>query len=345
LARDAPDRFAAWAAEAVGALGPVCHRWITINEPNVLAVQSWYFGVFPPGRLLDHDGLTRALDHLVAAHVLAYDAIKAVQPHAVVTTNPYPFSAYHSERALTDVLSARRHGIARLDVPGWLADRAEAFHRDLPSHGPREALARRWAAAAVPTAGTFDRALDAVYASPHELTLDEVHLDWYDPRTDHKFRLPGHRTAGGRSWWPGRMLWDDPVDPAGMVRYLELYQEPDRPLVIAENGLCNRVRRGVSHPRADGWDRVRYLRANLGGVATAILGGVPVNGYFHWCLADNYEWGSYEPRFGLYGIDRDRGVRWSDHDSMGGPAARTYREIIEGLRGGDLGVVALPPTG
>jgi beta-glucosidase len=26
-------------------------------------------------------------------------------------------------------------------------------------------------------------------------------------------------------------------------------------------------------------------------------------GYFHWSLTDNYEWGTYAPRFGLYHID------------------------------------------
>ena len=126
------------------------------------------------------------------------------------------------------------------------------------------------------------------------------------------------------------------------MRYLGLYAEPDLNLVVAENGLCNRVRRGVAYPRADGWDRVRYLRTNLGSVVAAIRGGVPVTGYYHWCLADNYEWGSYEPRFGLYGIDRERGVRWGALDSMGGASATVYREIAEGLRAGDTSVVELP---
>lgn len=341
LALDAPERFAQWTTVAVTALAPACRHWVTINEINVLAPQSWYFGVFPPGHVLDGRGMTRALDHLLAAHVLAYDAIKAVQPEAVVSTNTHPLSAYTTERMLADVLSLRRAGVERADVGIWLARQAAAFDLAFPDHGPKEAALRKWAIRAIPYQRALPRAVEAVYASRHELTLDEMQVDWYDPRVDHKFRLPGHRTIGGRTWLPARMLWDDPVEPSALVACLEDYgrTKPGLDFVIAENGLCNRVKRGVAYPRADGWDRVRYLRAHLGAVVAAIEAGVPVSGYYHWCLADNYEWGSYEPRFGLYGVDRERGVRWSELDSMGGAAASTYRQIVEGLRAGDTSVI------
>ena len=339
LARDAPERFAAWVTTAVAALAPVCRHWTTINEINVLAPQTWYFGVFPPGHLLDRRALVRALDHLLTGHVLAYAAVKAVQPDSVVSTNTHPLTAYATERLLADVLEVRAAGIARADVPAWLAARQRDFDQAFPSHGPREAALRRWARQAIPLDRALPRALTAVYASPHPRPLDEVQLDWYDPRVDHKIRLPGHRTAGGRSWLPARMLWDDAVAPASFAGALAACTRAGLDVVVAENGLCNRVRNGVAYPRADGWDRVRFLHANLGSVVAAIGAGVPVGGYYHWCLADNYEWGSYQPRFGLYGVDRERGARWSERDSMGGDSAAAYRRIAEGLRAGDTSVV------
>ncbi len=84
---------------------------------------------------------------------------------------------------------------------------------------------------------------------------------------------------------------------------------------------------------------MRYLRANVAAVVRAADEGVPVAGYFHWTLADNYEWGSYEPRFGLYGVDREHGLRWSDLDSMGGDAAGTFRRLADGVRAGDRSVL------
>ena len=74
----------------------------------------------------------------------------------------------------------------------------------------------------------------------------------------------------------------------------------------------------------------------------AVDEGVPVEGYWHWSLVDNYEWGSYQPRFGLYGVDRHHGgsgPAWRDTDAMGDDAAGVYRTIIAGLRAGDRSVL------
>ncbi|MEV4807869.1 family 1 glycosylhydrolase [Nonomuraea sp. NPDC049421] len=38
-------------------------------------------------------------------------------------------------------------------------------------------------------------------------------------------------------------------------------------------------------------------------------GGVDVRGYLYWSLLDNYEWGGYEPTFGLVAWDRDTFAR------------------------------------
>jgi beta-glucosidase/6-phospho-beta-glucosidase/beta-galactosidase len=117
---------------------------------------------------------------------------------------------------------------------------------------------------------------------------------------------------------------------------------PSLPLWVVENGMCNRLRNGRSYQRLDGWNRPRYLRRNLAAIVAAIDQGVPVNGYWHWSLVDNYEWGSYEPRFGLYGVDRHRGgdgIEWMATDAMGADSAEAYRTIIAGLRGGDRSVL------
>ena len=335
----APERFAEWVGVAVDALGGLCSDWVTINEINVYAFQTYLNGLFPPGRRLDTGSMVRCLDHLLAAHVLAYEAIHDRQPSAVVATNTYSFSAYAADRLLIDLLLARRHHVSRHELGGWLGRRQAAYHEAEAAHGFGELVMRKIAASVLPLDAAFPRAVGAVYASRYPCTLDVTQIDFYDPRPDRKFRVPGHPTSGGRNWLPGRLLWDDPPDPDGFGRYCGINEEPGLAVWVAENGLCNRVRRGVSYPRLDGWDRVRYLKAYLGALAGAVQDGVKVGAYYHWCLADNYEWGSYEPRFGLYGIDRERGIRWRSCDSMGMPAAETYAAIIAGLRAGDRDVL------
>jgi beta-glucosidase len=360
LRPDSPERYLTWVELALSRLATKVQLWVTINEINVLAFESWLLGMFPPGRLMAFGDAAIATDNLLTAHVLAYQAIHRASPDAVVTTNNACVSGYEFDRLLTDVLMARSLGVNRDELDDWIDERRAEHYARLPVSGPGERALRRLgtmtsafgsAARRRPLrgrngarAGTPRRAVNAVYASPYERTLDVVGLDYYDPMVARHFRAPGHRTAGGRGWQPTRALWDDIPDPAGLTRWLGAQQSvtPETPLWVVENGLCNRVRNGRSYPRLDGWTRSRYLKENLNAVVSAIEGGVPVAGYWHWSLVDNYEWGSYQPRFGLYGVDRHRGARgfrWLDTDSLGDDAGATYRRIMSGLRAGDRSVL------
>jgi beta-glucosidase len=336
---DSPTRFATWVGAAVDRLAGGCRNWLTLNEINGYAVQAYVLGTLPPGRLLAHGDLVRALDHMLTAHVLAHATIHRRQPEAVVSTDNHASSLYELDRMLLDVLVARRAGVARADLREWLAGRREEQHRALGGTGRADAPIQRLTRSILPLDQALPRAVAAVYDGPHEQPLDLVSVNYYDPVAADHLRPPGHRTAGGRTWAPVGKQWDMAVHPEGLLTYLRLNAVDGLDVEISENGLCNRVRRGRSWPRGDGWDRPRALRAHLRAVVAAVDEGIPVAGYFHWTLADCYEWGSYEPRFGLYGVDRDRGGRWSDLDAMGVDSAGAFRRLADGLRAGDRSVL------
>jgi beta-glucosidase/6-phospho-beta-glucosidase/beta-galactosidase len=339
LSGDAPDRYASWVETAVSRLRLSCKTWVTLNEINAVGLGSYLLGIFPPGRSMAFADMQGAFDHMVAAHVKGYEVIHRLQPDATVTTNNVSLSLYELDRLLVDVILARSLGVTREDLPRWTRDRRSAWYASLAPAEPLE-RALRWATATQwERAGGFSRALDTLWASPHDRTLDVVGIDYYDPVVAHHVRLPGHRTAGGRSWLPGSELWDDRVEPEGLVEYARANVVPGLDLWIVENGMCNRVRRGRSFPRLDGVDRIAYLRSMLAKLVDAVDQGVPVGGYYHWSLMDNYEWGSYQPRFGIHGIDRERGLKVLDTDAMGFDAAGAYRRIIAGLRSGDRSVL------
>ncbi len=67
----------------------------------------------------------------------------------------------------------------------------------------------------------------------------------------------------------------------------------DKPVYITENGVC---------ADDDRW-RVLKMALDISALADAAKRGVDVRGYLHWSLLDNYEWGSFVPRFGLVDID------------------------------------------
>jgi beta-glucosidase len=89
------------------------------------------------------------------------------------------------------------------------------------------------------------------------------------------------------------------VYPAGLGQILRDVAKLSLPVVITENGIAT----------LDDDQRQRFLAGHLREVKAAIDDGVDVRGYFHWSAFDNYEWGTYEPRFGLIGIDRENGWR------------------------------------
>lgn len=88
----------------------------------------------------------------------------------------------------------------------------------------------------------------------------------------------------------------------------------DKPVYITENG-CSCY---------DDDFRLVYITEYLCALSEAIKAGVDVRGYMYWSLMDNYEWGSFIPRFGLVDVDREH-----DFKRTPKPSAYFYKEIIE----------------
>ncbi|MGY4099679.1 family 1 glycosylhydrolase [Nocardia sp. R16R-3T] len=96
-------------------------------------------------------------------------------------------------------------------------------------------------------------------------------------------------------------LWNNPLQPEGIYYALRHYsrQFPGKPLYVVENGMPTEN----GNSRADGYTRADDLRDTIYWVQRAKADGMNVIGYNYWSLTDNYEWGSYTPRFGLYTVD------------------------------------------
>ncbi|RSM44249.1 beta-glucosidase [Amycolatopsis balhimycina DSM 5908] len=69
----------------------------------------------------------------------------------------------------------------------------------------------------------------------------------------------------------------------------------DVPIVVTENGIAT----------PDDERRIAYTKGALQGLHDAIEDGADVRGYVHWSLLDNFEWGRWEPTFGLIAVDRE----------------------------------------
>ncbi|WP_223694876.1 glycoside hydrolase family 1 protein [Leifsonia poae] len=69
----------------------------------------------------------------------------------------------------------------------------------------------------------------------------------------------------------------------------------DVPILVTENGIAT----------ADDERRIAYTTVALNDMADAIENGIDIRGYLHWSLLDNFEWGHWEPTFGLIAVDRE----------------------------------------
>ncbi len=116
---------------------------------------------------------------------------------------------------------------------------------------------------------------------------------------------------------PGPSIWDLPIRTEGIYYALQHYSRvfPGKPLYVVENGMPT----DNGRPRADGYSRADHLRDTVYWIQRAAADGMNVMGYNYWSLTDNYEWGSYAPRFGLYTVDvrTDPGLARRPTDAVG----------------------------
>ncbi len=188
----------------------------------------------------------------------------------------------------------------------------------------------------------FAPLLDVIYASPRARLFDYVGLDYYDPFAAHAFRLPvfsdhEFKSRTFRSWIMNTVTskwWDWCVLPDGLHFFCQYYaQDYGRSVLIAENGMA--LRRKPNNKASYRNDRIlrsQFLKMHVNEVVRIVKGGVPLIGYLHWSLFDNYEWGSYTPRFGLFSLDymHNRERRVADH--YGDKPSVAYQGLIKEAR-------------
>jgi beta-glucosidase len=274
--------------------------WMTHNEPWVAAMAGNFSGEHAPGLKEPVTGF-KALHHLFLSHGLAAEAIRstAKQPVKVgITLNLNP--VHPASDARKDREAARRMDTAlnRLQLDPLLK-----------GSSPLQEFA-------------LGKLLSKSIVKPGDLekihTLDLLGVNYYTrtvAKYDPKFPVvsavqiypEGNEYSSMWEIYPEGLfelltrIWKDYFSPSSRGGRPDERGMPE--ILITENGI----------PVPDGPDfdgrirderRIRYLRNHLFQVHRAIQVGIPVKGYFHWSLMDNFEWAlGYAPRFGLVYVD------------------------------------------
>lgn len=286
--RDTALAFAEYAHVVTERLSDRVKVWFTHNEPWVTAAAGYFDGSHAPG-IKDPVATFKAMHHLLLSHGLAAEAIRAAakQPVKVgITLNLNPVHPATGSKK-------DRDAAMRMDA---ILNRA-MLDPLLKGTTPMQEFA-------------VGRMLSGSLIKPGDLekvrTLDLLGVNYYSRtvvKNDPKFPVvaavqiqpDGNEYSG---------MWE--IYPEGihevLLRIWKDYQ-PTCEIMVTENGV----------PVPDGLDfdgrvrderRIRYLKNHIFQVHRAIQDGVPVRGYFHWSLMDNFEWAlGYAPRFGLLYVD------------------------------------------
>ena len=297
--RDTAHRFADYTALCAGALGDRVARWITVNEPQVVANNGYRHGQHAPG-LRDAEAAAAATHHLLLGHGLATQALRAVGAAEVgITLDLHPIRVL-GDGGPGEVESARL--ITEAMVNGIFLE--PVLHGRYPAHAPAAMLPPA-ALVADGDLATIGQRLDFLgvnYYSPIFLRAGDAG----DLRANEEPARSG--VPGVVEYRPGdleRTTMGWLVDADGLYEILQEVskQAPGLPLYITENG---RAAEDYVNPQGevDDIERVRYLHMHLEAAARAIRDGVSLAGYFVWSLLDNFEWAwGYQKRFGIVFVD------------------------------------------
>lgn len=256
--------------------------WITINEPVVQLFKGYVIGQWPPGKQ-DHATAFRVLARMLRTHARCYRAIHELYPRAKVGLAKHAISSSPCDPdSWFDRMSVRVREYIFNDV--FL----DAIHRG---------------SLLIP--GIMWERLPAAH------TLDFVGLNYYtrDFVKNTGFDVPGlignmcsletYQHVAKRN----DLGWE--IYPEGFGHFLRRFARHGLPVLVTENGTAAR----------DDSNRHTFLLLHLWELMRASAEGIPILGYLHWSLLDNFEWADgYSAKFGLVEVDmktQERRVRES----------------------------------
>jgi beta-glucosidase len=327
--------------------------WLTMNEPNGMAMLTYLVGAFPHKEFGIHPAC-RAWGNLINAHCRAYDAIHDLYrdrgwEKPMVTFNTMQQAIYLLDKVTTDILNCRRNGVERADLESYLEDGRAKFDEEVAkcpvvSEAPwiNKQLERviKYVSTRVWDIDDFESGIDAIYSSPEKNKMDYHAVDYYDPFRSlvNMLNAPTIQDLREKRFSLVHAGWEWVLNPRGLYHFLkaECINGEGLPILIVESGMAYKVCKGMVEARRDDATRDVFLETHLFEAMRALKDGVPLAGYFIWTLVDDYEWGSYMPRYGLYTVDRTRTpAKIGTRDAWGLDSGKVYSDLIAALRSRD----------
>jgi len=307
LNREVVQHFEDYAKVAFQEFGHLVPMWFTMNEPWTFCALGYGAGVHAPGRSGTDTEAYLCAHNVLIAHATAVSLYRDMRTAgtyvrrsgqiSMVINSDFGIPADPSEPA--DVEAADVYMQFQLDwflsplvngrYPPHMVERAGSH---LPTFTEAEANLVR---------GSLDGVLGLNHYTTHLITpcdssrstteCSSLAQGWdMDMATDHGPHPADARLSPECAWHAGY--------PAGYGLLLNYVHDnyPELNILLTESGWCGA-------DLIDDQDQLWYYQTYLAEVHAAMARGVPILGYTAWSLMDNYEWGSFVPRFGLWHVD------------------------------------------
>jgi beta-glucosidase len=273
--RETLDRFDAFVRFCAREYGARVDWWCTVNEPEVYAFRAYSEGIWPPGSRDDSAALL-VLSNLLEAHARA----------ARILRDEDRADADGDGHAVR--VGFAKHVVTLEPLRTWSPfDQVRARAEDaLFNTAVLRAPATGTVELSIPGARPVRRDIAGLAGS-----LDWIGVNYYTRWKVRMFAREPHVVAPGA---PRTDLgWE--IHPRGFEQALvRAHVTTGAPVLVTENGFAD---------AADAF-RPRALVDHVLAMGRAMDHGVPVLGYLHWSLLDNFEWADgFHGRFGLYRVD------------------------------------------
>ncbi|TMW62536.1 hypothetical protein Poli38472_005154 [Pythium oligandrum] len=294
------DHFVEYSDLVYREFGQKVKRWATINEPLS------YMAILYTRSASDSDEY-EAAHNLILAHAASVQRFRELQAGGTVLKDAQiglvvdSFGIPMNASDPADVEAAERYN--QFEVGWWMSPLATGDYPAVMRERVGSRLPTFTEQQAAVVKGSYDLLMFNFYGS--SLITDCASAS---SQTNCSTLSAGHHADMGvdSSQFPPEAVRASGSTCSSRFGYAPSYltaiewlhkQDPNTGILLTENGWCGNA-------TIDNQDQVWYYRTHLQQVHKAIHEEkIPIVGYLAWSFLDNYEWGQYDARYGLYHVD------------------------------------------
>lgn len=295
--------------------------WTTFNEPLTFVTQGYAYGTAPPGISDSWSAMYTATHHVLLSHAHSVKLFRDYKGKGIIDSSARISIALNCDIGLPldaddelDVIAAERKNqftlgwyllpIVTGDYPRVMTERAGDNMQTFTAE--EKQLLK----------GSYDLLMLNHYSTKlitdcdsDRSTIECSSLTGYNRHVGvDSSRFPeGSRRASTNQDGQFNCDWFAGYAPGYLetIRWMH-DKDPTADILLTENGWCG-------NETIKNLDQLWYHQTYLDQVHTAIFEEhIPIIGYTVWSFMDNYEWGTFEPRFGLYYVNMSKELRAKD---------------------------------